>query len=196
MIDSEEIRPLEKGGYRDLHLLENSAGHGFAGNQDDIPTGQNLFQVRLKGSANQALDPVSLDRVAQASPGDDPKPGMIFEIGRGDQHQKRVGMGSSRTPHPLEVGGSCQAQTSFHPNAQTTQTRCVWKIDGSTVPIDLLDVIVHGDGEATATTRPAVLQYFSSVSSRHAQAKTMHADAAANLGLISSFYHSAYLLFQ
>lgn len=53
----------------------------------------------------------------------------------GDQHDKRVGIRLSETPHPLEIGGTGQAKPALQQNAWESPVPLA-------VPIRSLDVIV------------------------------------------------------
>jgi hypothetical protein len=62
------------------------------------------------------------------------------------------------------------------------------------LPVDFLYVIVHAHRQTIASFRPAGFKDLASVRSLHARAESMNAQAAANLGLISAFWHiSSYL---
>ena len=56
-------------------------------------------------------------------------------------------------------------------------------------------MLVHFDGEFMAPLKAAALEDIASVGSGHTLAETMHAHAAADLGLICSLGHSTFLLF-
>ena len=63
------------------------------------------------------------------------------------------------------------------------------------LPTSLLDVLVHFDCEFVAALKAAAFEDIASVGRCHALAETMHAHAAADLGLIRSFNHSKIFLY-
>ena len=57
----------------------------------------------------------------------------------------------------------------------------------------MLDMLVALHSQAMAPLQSARLKHFTPVGSRHALTESVHANAAANLRLISSFYHNYFL---
>ena len=55
-------------------------------------------------------------------------------------------------------------------------------------------MLIGFDGEFVAAFKAAASEHCASVSSGHALAKTVYTHAAADLGLVCSFYHSKYFL--
>jgi hypothetical protein len=62
-----------------------------------------------------------------------------------------------------------------------------------TVPVDALDVIIHGNSQLMSTFCPAGFDNSPAVSSSHSCTKTMHAYTAADLGLVGSLWHRSFL---
>jgi hypothetical protein len=99
------------------------------------------------------------------------------------QHNKRVGIGLARTPHPLEIIRPGQTEISLHP-----------RLLSADLPANLFYVFVHCNGQLMATAQTAALEYSTPVSSGHTLAETMYTDTAANFRLIRSFWHSFFLV--
>lgn len=55
-------------------------------------------------------------------------------------------------------------------------------------------MLIGFDGKFVAAFKAAALEYSASIGGSHALAKTVYTHAAANLGLVCSFYHSKYFL--
>ena len=60
----------------------------------------------------------------------------------------------------------------------------------STIPVDVLDMVVLRHCQAKAAFQPAALQDSTTVGSRHALAKAMDARPPADFGLVSTFRHN------
>jgi hypothetical protein len=60
------------------------------------------------------------------------------------------------------------------------------------LPADVLDVIVHANGQSHAALQAPTLEYNAAIRSGHTLAKTMHAHAPPDLGLISTLGHLTY----
>jgi hypothetical protein len=56
-------------------------------------------------------------------------------------------------------------------------------------PVDLLDVVVHPNGQPLATFSAAASDYFSPSACCHTLAKPVNPHATADLGLIGPFWH-------
>jgi hypothetical protein len=74
-----------------------------AGYQHDIPAPLDFRQHRFHAIPELSLDAVPCNRIAQRFPGNDADSGYFKLIRMYYQHKKRVGVGSSELPHPLEV---------------------------------------------------------------------------------------------
>ena len=55
-------------------------------------------------------------------------------------------------------------------------------------------MLIGFDGKFVAAFKAAALEYSASIGGSHALAETVYTHAAANLGLVCSFYHSKYFL--
>lgn len=100
-----------------------------------------------------------------------------------------MGIGLTCSPHPLEIFGSGQSKFSLHP--RLTGDLCAKTRRG--LPTSLLDVFVGLYCELVTALEAAALEYCAAISRSHAFAETMHAHAAADLGLICSLRHSSLL---
>jgi hypothetical protein len=107
---------------------------------------------------------------------------LVLFVGQYEQHDKRVGIGLSKPPHPLEVGGTGQAEPALHRSLSTAI--------GSTIPVNFLNVVIFCNRQAIATFGAPGFQDFAPISRRHARPKTVHAQPAADFGLVSTFGHS------
>jgi hypothetical protein len=55
-------------------------------------------------------------------------------------------------------------------------------------------MLVGPDSELIAAAQTTALEHITSISRGHALSETVYAHAAADLGLVRSFYHSKYFL--
>lgn len=95
--------PLQENSQRFLHLYQCGACSRSSGNQDYIFFGVKLGEKRAAGLAQKAFGPVAIHSIAQASPGGDSHAGPFPGRGADNQHNKRVRVRLSATPHPLEI---------------------------------------------------------------------------------------------
>jgi hypothetical protein len=65
----------------------------------------------------KTLGVVSLHSISYRTPGCHPKPCDLGLVGKGNQHNQRVGVRLSIPPHPLEIGGSGKTEPAVHPSA-------------------------------------------------------------------------------
>jgi hypothetical protein len=119
---------------------------------------KSTLQHRLQSIANcpqTPSDKISIHSAADRFPGDQrDSPCVIFPAGN-HQHNKRVGIGFSKTPHPLDIVGPGQAKPAFHPFtlfpehqhgihlAFAANRMRLTKAAGPALPADPLYVIIH-----------------------------------------------------
>ena len=95
--------------------------------------------------------------------------------------------------HSLEVAGSGQAKTSFHPglirpvSGKRGDPRGLASGVSGLLPADPFDVFVAAGGQLMATAQAAALEDLAAICSGHALTETMDAHAPADLRLISTF---------
>lgn len=101
-----------------------------------------------------------------------------------------MGIGLACSPHPLEIFGSGQSKSSLHPRLNRDIRSLI------ILPTSLLNVFVGLDCEFVTALKAAAFEDCAAVSRGHAFAESMHAHAAADLGLVCSLGHSTiFLLF-
>jgi len=101
------------------------------------------------------------------------------------QHNKRVGIRLARTPHPLEIFRPGQTELSLHP-----------LLKNHLLPANLFNVFVGLYRQLMTTAQAAALEHSAPISRGHAFAEAMHANTAANFGLIRSLWHSFFPRFK
>lgn len=90
---------------RSTHLDERGPNDRGAGNQKEIPP--RLDRLAAQRLTQQPLGPIAHNGAADLATGHDGGPGLRFRRGKGagrDHNNKRVGVRSSFTPHPLDIG--------------------------------------------------------------------------------------------
>ena len=97
-----------------------------------------------------------------------------------------MGIRLASQPHPLEIFRPGQSKTSLHPHLNMRR---------NSLPTSPLDVFVGFDSEFVAPLKAAAFEDCTSVGRGHALAETMHAHAAADLGLVCSFGHATFFLY-
>ncbi len=155
----------------------------FAGNQHQVISSGQVRQPRADGFTQAPFGTIAPHRVAHASPGGHPHAHPMHIIGRNNQHNQRVGVRPTFTPHPLKIRVLPQAKPAIHSIATIPGKRRLG------LPVDALDVVVHLDGQAMASLQAAALQHQPTAPRRHAGAEAMPSQATANFGLISPFRH-------
>ena len=102
-----------------------------------------------------------------------------------DQHNKRVGIGFSKTPHPLDFGWFPQAEFAFHPASW-------WNL---AIPVNSLHMLVHSNRQTMSSFEASVFQDFSPARSLHPRTKTMDSYSSSDFGLICSLgWHNSIFL--
>jgi hypothetical protein len=98
--------------------------------------------------------------------------------------------GLTLVSHPLEVYGPGQAKASLHPCLALKDTPSARRLKSprrGSLPTNPLDVIIHLDRKFIATAIAATAQHFAPIRSGHPLTETVHANTAADLGLICTF---------
>lgn len=110
-----QASPEEEAKHRGFDLDKMGRKQRFTGDQDNFPASRDQIEQWAYRFAQQALGPVALNRPSQGITGAHTNPHTFIRRCRSNQHNKRVRVGFSFISHPLEIGGSSQAKTAFHP---------------------------------------------------------------------------------
>lgn len=76
----------------------------MAGDQEDVGTRREVRQDALHGGAQETFGAIPADGHSNCLSRGHSYAELGLVIGLGNQHNKRVGIGFSKTPHPLEFG--------------------------------------------------------------------------------------------
>lgn len=87
---------------------------GPAGQKYQVPAGGNLLLMGSNHGTDSALCSIALYGTPHGSTGRHGGPGSFQVVPAGNQYHKRVRIGLTRTPHPLEVGLPRQAKSSVY----------------------------------------------------------------------------------
>jgi hypothetical protein len=128
--------------------------------------------------AQQAPYPVASHGIAQSFADNESIPVVGQTIGRYTENQKSVSPNTSSGAQALKIFFAAKAQTALHGGQQTLA-----------FPVHFLDVIVHGDCQVFASLFAPGFEHITPATGEHTAAKTMHAQAAANFGLVGAFWH-------
>jgi len=79
--------------------------NGGTREQNHIPAGLHFRQEGTQCFSQHALGPVALHGRAHRTAGSDAKVRVQAVVGQRNKHDKRVGIGFTGAPHPLEIGG-------------------------------------------------------------------------------------------
>ena len=172
-------------------FAEICLGKGNAGDENDVRRLQG-GEERARRFPQQAFSPVALYGSANIVAGRHSDAGVV-QLGRADdQYNKRVRVGLSLIPHPFEFDRPGQAEPALHTCLATKRKRRPgsWnRFREGRLPPDFLDVVVGRDRQPVAALGAAAPEYFAPFGGCHPRAETVHADTAANLGLVGSFWH-------
>lgn len=103
---------------RGLDLHKGGGQDGMTGNQDDIPTRRNVWQMLPNGAAQHSLGPVTLNSSSDRAPCRHPTANQLSLVWQCNQDQQRVGIRFTLLPHALEIGGTRQTKLAVHIPAQ------------------------------------------------------------------------------
>jgi hypothetical protein len=143
--------------------------------------------------SKHALSPVTLCGNSNGAPGGNPKTRLSTLARKYDQHNKRVGIGFSGLPHPLEIDRTGQTEFAFQPLDNIDPGgKHIFRDLRLTVPIGPLGVIIPFHSQAIAAFQAAAFEDFTTAGRGHTLAKAMHAHPAADFGLVSSLWHTCF----
>src|SRR5215212_7707284 len=86
-----------------------------AGDQDQVESWMDVRDQSPHHFAQETFGTVPINRCSHRSPRGDTDFYTRLVMRLHYQHNKRVGIGLARTPHPLEVFGAGQTEFSLHP---------------------------------------------------------------------------------
>jgi hypothetical protein len=123
-------------------VVERSCKQFTASEDDDVPSRLNPWDQRAQCFSNAAFGTIALDGFTQGTPGGHAEAGTIEIVGVSYQHEKRVRIRLSHSPHPLEVGRFGQAEPALHRFALEPDfpPNCV---ESLALPVGLLDVVIR-----------------------------------------------------
>ncbi len=174
---------------RGTGFLQGGSYKRRAGNQNQIQTGGERIQVGTHRLPQKPLGSIPLHSPTSRLPCRDTHFHVRASVaGLHHQHNKRVGIRLTSSPHPLEIFRSGQSKLALHPYLDMDSLPA--KTAGIDLPTDFLDVLVGSDRQLMTTTQATALEDVSPVGGGHAASKTVYADTAANLRLVCSFGHS------
>jgi hypothetical protein len=164
-------------------IFEGGVGKAWAGNQDQVVVRGGGGEEAAHCFAQETFCAVAVNGCANRLAGCDSHAQAGLFAFLDNQHNKRVGIRLARAPHPLEIFGPGQTEPSLHP-------RLVWGI----LPANLFDVFVGGDCQFVTPAQAAAFEDGAPIGSGHAFAEAVYAYAAADFGLVGSFWHSIFLV--
>ncbi len=94
----------QEGGEGGVGRLEGGGNERGAGDQEQVQTRREVRQEALHGGAQESFGAIPSDGPANGLSGGDSDSHVWLVAGLGNQHNKRVGIRLSKTPHPLEIG--------------------------------------------------------------------------------------------
>jgi hypothetical protein len=201
-----DVRPAQLGCKHLLDSLERRLHYRAPGNQHNVPTRSNLLQVGLYGLPKQALGPIALHSLSYC-PTSHYTDAQCFNLIRTyNDHHQRMGECFSKPAYPLEICGPDEAEFAFHPcllfiklpvgkavgssrftDAGNLSHKHALAAKNLAVPVDLLGMVVHFDRQAITASRPPGFEHFAPIGSRHALAKSVHAQTAPDFRLVGTF---------
>jgi hypothetical protein len=181
-----DLGTLQEGEQSLTDFLQGGGGEVRTGDQEQVQPWGDVWDEWTHRFTQKSLCPVALhccpDRPACRDPHANARPSALLAF-QHNQHNKRVGIGLTGTPHPLDIFGSGQTEPSLHP-----------RLLRAGLPADLFHVFVHLNGQSMAAAQATTLEHGASVSRGHALAETMHAHTTADLRLIRSLWHTSFLV--
>jgi len=97
-------------------FFQSCSNQPRSGDQDQIQIGGDAGEQRPHGFAQESFCPVPMNGRPYCPACRDPHFYTRLIMSLHYQHNKRVGIGLARTPHPLEVFGSGQTKLSLQPS--------------------------------------------------------------------------------
>jgi hypothetical protein len=85
-------------------LLQSGLLQWAASQYDQVPSGLYLRDQGAQCLSYPAFGAIALNCFAKRASGSYAEPGIVEIVGMSDQHDKRVRIRFSHSPHPLEVG--------------------------------------------------------------------------------------------
>ena len=100
----QQVCAFQQGAQGRASFFEGGSGQGRAGDQEQVGSGCEVWEDALHGGAQESFGAITSHRVTDCSSRRDADAGAGLVAGLGYQHNKRVGIRLSKTPHPLEIG--------------------------------------------------------------------------------------------
>ena len=97
-------------------VFQSGAGQPRSGDQDQVQVGSEIWEQDPHGFTEEPFGSITMNGAPYCPSSRNSNLYMRLFMALHYQHNKRVGIGLARTPHPLEVFGSGQTKLSLQPS--------------------------------------------------------------------------------
>jgi hypothetical protein len=100
-------------------LFQGGGDQPRSGDQNQVQVGSDVWEQGPHRFAEETFCSIAMNSGPYCPPSRNTDFDLRLIMSLNYQHNKRVGIGLARTPHPLEVFGSGQTKLSLHPLPRT-----------------------------------------------------------------------------